>query len=102
MPMQSGEISIAAAPHSSVQFEEGTEFTFTTTPGSDWYGEGIVPGYGMVTGEQGAPLVVTTSVLKTATQGGFKLYLRPVFGAAESLPPGDESPMIVIEIVKQI
>ena len=97
--MQSGDISVAGTPHNTVQFEEGTEFTFTVTPGSDWYGAGIVPGQGMVTGEQGVPLVFTANVL---SDGGETLNLAPACGATESLPPGDDSPIISIDIAKNI
>ena len=99
MPMQSGEISVAGTPHNTVQFEEGTEFTFTVTPGSDWYGAGIIPKQGMVTGEQGTPLVFTEKVF---SDGGVTLNLAPKCGAAKSLPPGDDSPIISINISKNI
>lgn len=99
MPMQSGNISVAGTPHNTVQFEEGTEFAFTVTPGSDWYGAASVPGEGMVTGEQGVPLVFTANVF---SDGGVTLNLAMPCGAAESLPPGDDSPIIGINIAKNI
>lgn len=96
--MQSGDISVEGTPHNTVQFEEGTEFTFTVTPGSDWYGVAIVPEEGMVTGEQGVPLVFTANVLSD----GVTLNLASACGATESLPPGDDSPIIIINIAKNI
>ena len=101
MPKQTGGSEINTSPASDAEFEEGTEFTFTITPGTEWYAVGIVPGQGMVPGENGQPLTFTTSVLKTVKQGVSEFYLRPVLGAAESLPPNDDSPIITINITRR-
>lgn len=94
-PKESGTEMISAETKT---FDEGDEYSFTITPGNEWYGVGVTSG-GMGSGDRGKPYTAVAQVVKDADNNNLVLNIGA--GAAATIPPEDQdSPLVQIMIIQ--